>query len=520
MRYFFLLAAAFLFLSCSSGKNNQSDEVLSPILRKALFERSSRFYADFGNFPEARKSLPIGVFDSGTGGLTVLERMLSLDSFNNITGEMVPDGIPDFEGEDFTYVADQANMPYGNYSSEGKDDYLKELAVKDALFLLGNKFSENPTDYQTHLGVKSPSKIVVIACNTATSYGLGEISKLLYESHTGVKVIGVINAGTSAFLDFISDTLKEKDLSIHRTGEVAVGVLATVGTIASGAYQRTIGLMQQELINSKERIKTGNGMVKAPFAGKIVVVNHGSAGFAESVDLESDFVDRTLTQPRNNYRGPKFGNGENDIKRELLPVYNFSYKNNDILYDKKGKSISDIQLNSAANYARFHLVSLVEKYRLSGEKAKLKAIILGCTHYPFLIDTLRQVMQELVAYKDASGNFLYKDLIASDFRFIDPAVYTAIECYKTLRSEKLLALRVADGKLDAYISVPVYGLTGEKVDQEGNLSYKYKYGRECGLEEYSTVFVPFSRRYINNDNILRIEERLPHSYKLINKILN
>src|SRR5574344_2669747 len=105
MRYFFLLAAAFLFLSCSSGKNNQSDEVLSPILRKALFERSSRFYADFGNFPEARKSLPIGVFDSGTGGLTVLERMLSLESCNKTTVEMLPDGIPYFKGEYFTDAA-------------------------------------------------------------------------------------------------------------------------------------------------------------------------------------------------------------------------------------------------------------------------------------------------------------------------------------------------------------------------------------------------------------------------------
>src|SRR5574344_1071888 len=520
MRYFFLLTAAFLFFSCSSGNNKQSDEVLSPILRKALFESSSRFYADFSNFPKEKKELPIGVFDSGTGGLTVLERMLSLDSFNNITGEMLPDGIPDFEGEDFTYAADQANMPYGNYSSEGKDDYLKELAVKDALFLLNSGFCENPTDYKTPVGIKKPSKIVVIACNTATSYGLGDISKLLAQSHTGIKVIGVVNAGASAFLDFISDTVKQENFSINRTGEVAVGVLATVGTISSVAYKRTIEQMQQESVNSKDTVKILNRMAKVPFGGKIEVVNHGSAGFAEAVDMEPDFVNRALTKPRSSYRGPRVGRGENDIKPEMLSVYNFSFKNNDILYEKSGRKLSEIQLNSAANYARFHLVSLIEKYRLSGGKAKLKAVILGCTHYPFLIDTLQVVMKELIAYKDSSGRFPYKDLIANDFRFIDPAVYTAIECYKTLRSEKLLALRAADGKLDAYISVPVYGLSGEKLDLDGNLSYKYKYGRECGLEEYSTVFVPFSRRYINNDNLLRIEARLPYSYKLINKILN
>ena len=41
-----------------------------------------------------QNSLPIGVFDSGTGGLTVLEAMLTLDAFNNETGKPGPDGKP------------------------------------------------------------------------------------------------------------------------------------------------------------------------------------------------------------------------------------------------------------------------------------------------------------------------------------------------------------------------------------------------------------------------------------------
>ena len=44
-----------------------------------------------------KNSLPIGVFDSGTGGLTVLEAMLTLDAFNNTTGKAGADGKPDFE---------------------------------------------------------------------------------------------------------------------------------------------------------------------------------------------------------------------------------------------------------------------------------------------------------------------------------------------------------------------------------------------------------------------------------------
>ena len=49
-------------------------------------------------------ALPIGVFDSGTGGLTVLEAILKLDAFNNETGKPGADGKPDFEKEQFIKV--------------------------------------------------------------------------------------------------------------------------------------------------------------------------------------------------------------------------------------------------------------------------------------------------------------------------------------------------------------------------------------------------------------------------------
>jgi len=83
--------------------------------------------------------LPIGVFDSGIGGLTVLEEILKIDTFHNDTLAPGPDGRPDFENERFIYFGDQANMPYGNYSAENNLPYLRELILKDALFLLGQR---------------------------------------------------------------------------------------------------------------------------------------------------------------------------------------------------------------------------------------------------------------------------------------------------------------------------------------------------------------------------------------------
>ncbi len=492
MRYLAILSLVALLCSCNAKTKTDEQVKLTPIMEKALFDKQSRFYANFEQFPAERKLLPIGVFDSGTGGLTVLEVMLSLDKMDNITGELVSDGIPDFSGENFQFLGDMANMPYGNYAAEHKEDFFQELVVKDALFLLGDKYYKNPMDKAPE-GEKEKVKILVIACNTATAWGLDDIQTMLDQSGTGIKVIGVINAGVNALY---SNLIKSN------TTESTVGVLATKGTISSNAYERTIRELQPE----------------KKYEGTINVVNHACAGFAESVDQEKDFVNVSLTAPRADYRGPKMGTGDDDIKRELLPVYNFSYADNAILYTKEGDNYTAFQLNSAANYARFHLVTLLEKHRKSGNTVPMKNIILGCTHYPFLLDTLVKAVEELRAY-EVNGKHIYNELLAEDLEFIDPALFTAIECYQALRADKNLALRTVDGKVDAYISVPAYGLAPGCTDEAGNLTYDFKYGREYGTEDMTTVFVPISRRYVSKENLNRLEALVPYSYGAISKMM-
>jgi glutamate racemase len=171
-------------------------------------------------------SLPIGVFDSGIGGLTVLEAILALDAFDNVSLQPGADGIPDFKDEKIIYFGDQANMPYGNYSAVGRTDYLRELVLKDAVFLLGKRY---------HAGGavrldKPPVKAIVIACNTATAYGLEDIRQALKAWNIPVIVVGVVEAGARG----VRESRAPED-----TG--AIGVLATVGTCASGAYPRLIG---------------------------------------------------------------------------------------------------------------------------------------------------------------------------------------------------------------------------------------------------------------------------------------
>ncbi len=210
---------------------------------------------------QERAALPIGVFDSGVGGLTVLESILKLDAFHNDTLSPGPDGRPDFENERFVYFGDQANMPYGNYSAAGRTDYLRELILKDALFLLGQRYHWDAS--QSARFDKPPVKALVIACNTATAYGLEDVRNLLSALQLPVVVVGVVEAGARGLLE------------APEAG--AVGVLATVGTCSSEAYPRAIQ-STRGLAGRAPAVVTQQG--SAALAGVI----EGDPNFAQSLE--------------------------------------------------------------------------------------------------------------------------------------------------------------------------------------------------------------------------------------------
>ncbi len=139
---------------------------------------SDLFSVDFEHIRHRMRIFRSGSLIRGSAGLTVLNEILTIDRFNNVTHEPGPDGRADFENESFIYLGDQANMPYGNYPSEERTDFLKELVLKDAVFLLGNRYWASRSSAAPRRD-KPPVKAIVIACNTATSYGLEEIHAAL-----------------------------------------------------------------------------------------------------------------------------------------------------------------------------------------------------------------------------------------------------------------------------------------------------------------------------------------------------
>lgn len=211
-----------------AGHLAASDPVLDPLLRHvdAHPGGEAAFTFDRNLNPPDRSELPIGVFDSGIGGLTVLQALLTSDAFDNTTLKPGADGRPDLENERFIYFGDQANMPYGNYPAASGTGYLRELILKDALFLLGKRYWPAPGSPDGPRYDKPTVKALVIACNTATAYGLEDLRQALASWRLPIFVVGVVEAGARGLLD------------TSATG--AIGVLATRGTCASGVYPRTI----------------------------------------------------------------------------------------------------------------------------------------------------------------------------------------------------------------------------------------------------------------------------------------
>ena len=461
------------------------------ITNTILDDEDSFYYINTKDYPEGEKSLPIGVFDSGIGGLTVLDAIVNFDGFNNQSLKAGADGEIDFKKEEFIYLADQANMPYGNYSAENKDALLLEHILKDVQFVLGNKYytSQESKTFETD---KSPIKALVIACNTATAYGKENIEAFLNQAELNIKVIGVIDAGVRGALE-----------KLARDEDATIAVMATAGTVSSKGYVNTI-------YKQKDKLK---------YTGNIEVFQQGGVGIAEAVDEDSDYFDKDLTEPRESYKGPGL-QGNLKIDKALMDIYNFDYEDFKMLCDAQGSDDCNIlQINDAENYVRYHLVSLMEKIRKADVQQPLKSIILGCTHYPYLTREIDLVLNELYNYQEEDGNYRYRRFMAKDVQLIDPAVNTAMELFQHLEEEKMFNEKGDINNSEFYISVPNKDNPNIITNEKGDFPYEYKYGRTEGeIQEYVKV-VPFSRSSISEDIFSRLEFQLPITYKLIEKFI-
>jgi len=479
--YFFFILL--LVTSCSQEKEIKKTTIQEDILTN----KNSFFYVDVKNYPKKNKKLPIGIFDSGTGGLTVLDAIVNSDQFDNFdhSASAKGDAKRDFDEECFIYLGDKANMPYGEYSGNNKTALLKEHVIKDMQFLLGNKYYRNENDDKPQVD-KQQIKALVIACNTATAYGKSDIEEFIKNAGLDLKVIGVIGAGVRGALE-----------TIEKEENAVVGIMATAGTVASNGYPNTV-------IEQKEKLG---------YKGKIESYQQAGIGLAAAIDGEIDYLNPELTVPRDNYRGPSFNNEKAKIDINILSRYDFDYHNDHILLKGSKDNPTNIQLNSVRNYIAYHVISLLEKIKSSGTKNKLKAVILGCTHFPFFMKEFQEEYKRAYNLKE-KGNFIYRSFIVQEIQLIDPAINTAKELY-TYLDESQLFNNDDIMKSEFYISVPNSRNSNNIIDENGKFTYEYKYGRNAGYIQEYVIRVPFSRRSLSNDLIERLSEQIPFTFKLL-----
>src|SRR6202047_2448212 len=154
---------------------------------------------------------PIGVFDSGVGGLTVLHELLV-----------------QLPREDFLYLGDTARFPYGERSPEELTRFSAEIAEE----LL-----------------KRRTKLLVVACNSATAAALPSLSRRMMETTLGVDVLGVVRP--------------EAFQAVAATRNGRIGLLATPTTVASRAYEEAVAAIDSHVTLQAVACPTLAAMIQA-----------------------------------------------------------------------------------------------------------------------------------------------------------------------------------------------------------------------------------------------------------------
>lgn len=138
------------------------------------------------------ETAPIGIFDSGIGGMTVVKSVMK-----------------ELPGEDIIYFGDTARVPYGTKSM----DTVREYALQITDFLLKKKV-----------------KMILIACNTVAASARQDI----ISKSNGVPVLDVVLAGAKVATE---STIKHN----------LVGVIGTLATVGSGAYEQAIAAINKDI---------------------------------------------------------------------------------------------------------------------------------------------------------------------------------------------------------------------------------------------------------------------------------
>ncbi|MCI2229019.1 glutamate racemase [Polaribacter sp. MSW13] len=259
-------------------------------------------------------NLPIGVFDSGVGGTSIWKEIASL-----------------LPNENIIYLSDSKNAPYGEKSKQE----IIDLSIKNTEFLL-----------------KLNCKIIVVACNTATTNAI----KVLREKYTQ-PFIGIEPAIKSAALKTKTNT---------------IGILATKGTLNSELFEKTSNSLGHRISIIE---KVGKGLVELIEKGKL----HSN----EMTNLLSSYIKPML---------------QNNVDCLVLGCTHYPY-----LISQIREIVGDtVQIIDSGEAVAKQTKNILTKYKLLN-KSKQESF------HQFYINKEKDVLEMLVSKKSKSINIIEKD---------------------------------------------------------------------------------------------------------------
>jgi glutamate racemase len=188
--------------------------------------------------PAVLPSDPIGVFDSGVGGLTVLHELLV--------------SLP---AEDYLYLGDTAHFPYGDRTQEE----LRDFSLRIADHLLGQG-----------------AKLLVVACNSASAAALETLEGHLERTAPHIDVIGVLRPAAQ--------------LAVVASRSGRIGLLATPATVRNGAYARAVAAADPHVHLESVACPDLAGIIQSGFPFDEQVMDTVRAYCAPLVEAEVDTV--------------------------------------------------------------------------------------------------------------------------------------------------------------------------------------------------------------------------------------
>lgn len=205
---FICILCLLLFSRCGCNRDDQEIVPRLPIVTEVLSDENSPWYIDRSAYPTYRSLLPVGVYGTDESCLSMLETLLELDAFDNITGDEGADGIKDFAGEYFSLI----------YRRIIPDSVRIQTIRNLARLMQGDSTC-------------MPAKILLITSDTVSITAMEDIGRLVEDSKLGIKALSVLHEG-----NLYMQSLLEKAQETDKDKSGTIGVLAPGETILAGGY--------------------------------------------------------------------------------------------------------------------------------------------------------------------------------------------------------------------------------------------------------------------------------------------